>query len=50
MKNFIPFYDRPNTIEYKTREIGNNYGVEYNYKKSTFSSVSDFADVRVYLF
>jgi len=44
-KNFQPFYDRPETIEYKSSYIGNNYGPEYEIKKSTFNSVSEYSDV-----
>jgi hypothetical protein len=44
-KTFQPFYDRPETIQYKTTQIGNNYGSEYEIKKSTFNSVSDHNEV-----
>jgi hypothetical protein len=47
-KTFQPFYDRPETIEYKTSHIGNNYGSEYEIKKATFTSVSDFSEVNFY--
>ncbi len=47
-KNFQPFYDRPETIEYKSTYIGNNYGTEYEIKKSTFNSVSEYSDVNKY--
>jgi hypothetical protein len=44
-KTFQPFYDRPDTIDYKTSHIGNDYGSEYEIKKSTFNSVSDYTGV-----
>lgn len=46
-KTFQQFYDRPETIEYKTNHIGNNYGPEYEIKKSTFNSVSEYNEVNI---
>jgi hypothetical protein len=42
---FHPFYDHPETFQYKTNQIGNTYELPLDIKRSSFTSVSEYVEV-----